>query len=361
MTRGCWCGLLMSCGAGWSWSKAAKSARDIRRAALQEQHHVSTSTMRLRTQCLLLYATNSAALQLQPAPQLIKRPHQQPRVILTTEQVEKLERSVAAALPAVGQWAAFGGVASAFSGFLWGYAGLPAAALYASSVASGTAWALAWDHVMPGGGRRVAEMMGGTTVGVPCSVRDAVAKTAAAAKMPAPAAYIVPTKEPNAFAAGSGRDRVVAVTQGLVDLLDRRELEAVVAHEVGHLKHGDTGRAAQAAAMLSGLSTAKRAGDRMLANKRKEKSDASVAASAAGLLLRLAGSRRDEFAADAVAAQFDDAGASRDKLHARAGAYAHAYFSNDDGPSRWLRTHPTVEARVAALQSGAPPGRAPPP
>ena len=116
--------------------------------------------------------------------------------------------------------------------------------------------------------------------------------------MPAPAAYIVPTKEPNAFAAGRGRDRVVAVTQGLVDLLDRRELEAVVAHEVGHLKHGDTGRAAQAAAMLSGLSTAKRAGDRMLlANKRKEKSDASVAAalaaagaasSAAGLLLRLA-------------------------------------------------------------------------
>ena len=69
-----------------------------------------------------------------------------------------------------------------------------------------------------------------------------------------------------------------------------------MAHEVGHLKHGDTGRAAQAAAMLSGLSTAKRAGDRMLANKRKEKSDASVAAalaagaasSAAGLLLRLA-------------------------------------------------------------------------
>ena len=253
--------------------------------------------MRLRTQCLLLCGTNAAALQLQPAPQLAKRPHQQPRVILTTEQVEKLERSVAAALPAVGQWAAFGGVVSAFSGFLWGYAGLPAAGLYASSVASGTAWALAWDHVMPGGGRRVAEMMGGTTVGVPCSVRDAVAKTAAAAKMPAPAAYIVPTKEPNAFAAGRGRDRVVAVTQGLVDLLDRRELEAVVAHEVGHLKHGDTGRAAQAAAMLSGLSTAKRAGDRMLANKRKEKSDASVAAalaaagaasSAAGLLLRLA-------------------------------------------------------------------------
>ena len=135
--------------------------------------------MRLRTQCLLLCATNAAALQLQPAPQLAKRPHQQPRVILTTEQVEKLERSVAAALPAVGQWAAFGGVVSAFSGFLWGYAGLPAAALYASSVASGTAWALAWDHVMPGGGRRVAEMMGGTTVGVPCSVRDAVVPTRA--------------------------------------------------------------------------------------------------------------------------------------------------------------------------------------
>ena len=102
------------------------------------------------TQCLLLCATNAAALQ------LVKRPHQQPRVILTTEQVEKLERSVAAALPAVGQWAAFGGVVAGFTGFLWGWAGVPAAALYASSVASGTAWALAWDHVMPGGGRRVA-------------------------------------------------------------------------------------------------------------------------------------------------------------------------------------------------------------
>merc|ERR1712138_386489 len=132
-------------------------------------------------------------------------------VILTTEQVEKLERSVAAALPALGQWAAFGGVVAGFTGLLLGYAGVPAAGLYVSSVASGTAWALAWDHVM----------MGGTTVGVPCSVRDAVAKTAAAAKMPAPAAHIVPTKEPNAFAAGRGRDRVVAVTQGLVDLLDR--------------------------------------------------------------------------------------------------------------------------------------------
>ena len=74
-------------------------------------------------------------------------------------------------------------------------------------------------------------MMGGTTVGVPCSVRDAVAKTAAAAKMPAPAAYIVPTKEPNAFAAGRGRDRVVAVTQGLVDLLDRCRPSAEISRD----------------------------------------------------------------------------------------------------------------------------------
>ena len=77
--------------------------------------------------------------------------------------------------------------------------------------------------------------------------------------MPAPAAYIVPTKEPNAFS-WARSDRVVAVTQGLVDLLDRRELEAVVAHgEVGHLKHGDTGRAAQAAAVL-GASRPRNAG-----------------------------------------------------------------------------------------------------
>ena len=74
---------------------------------------------------------------------------------------------------------------------------------------------------MPGGGRRVAEMMGGTTVGVPRTRRRGADPRrnqlrwtrSAAAKMPAPAAYIVPTKEPNAFAAIRGRDHVVAVTQ----------------------------------------------------------------------------------------------------------------------------------------------------
>ena len=232
-----------------SCSKAAESAHDIRRAALQQQRRVSTSTMRLRTQCLLVCAGATAALQLQPlqplqpAPQLIKRPHQQPRVILTTEQVEKLERSVAAALPAVGQWAAFGGVVAGFTGLLLGYAGVPAAALYASSVASGTAWALAWDHVMPGGGRRVAEMMGGTTVGVPCSVRDAVADRRRSIREDAraAAAYIVPTKEPNAFAAGRGRDRVVAVTQGLVDILDRYRPRAEI-YARSHLVDGTSRR-----------------------------------------------------------------------------------------------------------------------
>mmetsp|Transcript_19812 Transcript_19812/g.58968 ORF Transcript_19812/g.58968 Transcript_19812/m.58968 type:complete len:317 (-) Transcript_19812:286-1236(-) len=79
------------------------------------------------------------------------------------------------------------------TGFLWGAAGAGAAKLYAGSVASGTAWTLATDHVLPGGGRRVAEALGGTSVGVPCRVRDAVEKAAAAAGLrTTPTAFLAP-------------------------------------------------------------------------------------------------------------------------------------------------------------------------
>ncbi len=61
------------------------------------------------------------------------------------------------------------------------------------------------------------------------------------AGLPTPALYIVPDPQPNAFATGRNPERaVVAVNQGLLDMLDEREIEAVVAHELGHVKHRDT-------------------------------------------------------------------------------------------------------------------------
>ena len=61
------------------------------------------------------------------------------------------------------------------------------------------------------------------------------------ANLPEPKLYIIPTSSPNAFATGrSPQKGVVCVTEGLMKLLPEDELEAVIAHELSHIKHRDT-------------------------------------------------------------------------------------------------------------------------
>ncbi|MBN4866194.1 MULTISPECIES: zinc metalloprotease HtpX [Providencia] len=56
-----------------------------------------------------------------------------------------------------------------------------------------------------------------------------------------PRLYILESDEPNAFAAGwNGRNALVGVTRGLLQTLNRQEVQAVLAHEVGHIIHGDS-------------------------------------------------------------------------------------------------------------------------
>ncbi|EMT6575559.1 TPA: zinc metalloprotease HtpX [Providencia rettgeri] len=56
-----------------------------------------------------------------------------------------------------------------------------------------------------------------------------------------PRLYILETDEPNAFAAGwNKRNALVGVTRGLLQTLNRQEVQAVLAHEVGHIIHGDS-------------------------------------------------------------------------------------------------------------------------
>ena len=58
--------------------------------------------------------------------------------------------------------------------------------------------------------------------------------------MPKPKIAVINTKMPNAFATGKGqKSLVVAVTTGLLDLLDTEELEGVLAHELTHIKNRD--------------------------------------------------------------------------------------------------------------------------
>ncbi len=61
------------------------------------------------------------------------------------------------------------------------------------------------------------------------------------AQLPMPRVYIVPNESPNAFATGRNpQHAAVAVTSGILRIMNSEQLEGVLAHELGHVKHRDT-------------------------------------------------------------------------------------------------------------------------
>lgn len=69
---------------------------------------------------------------------------------------------------------------------------------------------------------------------------DSVERLARQADLSTPPIAVIPSEEPNALSAGTGDRTVVCLTTGLVDTLDSDELEAVLAHELAHLKNNDS-------------------------------------------------------------------------------------------------------------------------
>ena len=71
-------------------------------------------------------------------------------------------------------------------------------------------------------------------------LENVVDEMAIAAGLPRPRVYVVPDSDPNAFATGRGPEHSsIAVTRGLLDTLDREELQGVVAHELSHVRNLD--------------------------------------------------------------------------------------------------------------------------
>lgn len=181
-----------------------------------------------------------------------------------------------------------------------------------------------------------------------------------------PHLYHLPGATPNAMAVGSGPDSAVALSDGLLGLLDRRELTGVLAHEISHIRNGDTRVMAMADAFRRLTHLLALFGQLLillslpiLMTGRAEISWPAMlilmAAPSLSALLQLALSRTREFNADLDAAALtgDPHGlaAALDRIEApRRGLWKRIFFplGNPKEPG-WLRTHPETRERIHRL------------
>lgn len=210
------------------------------------------------------------------------------------------------------------------------------------------------------------------------------------ANLPMPRVYIIPEEAPNAFATGRNpRNGVVAVTEGLLRILDRREVAGVIAHELGHIRHRDTlimAIAATFAGALSMLANAAMFGSLFGGGQSSEDEEGGspltgllgvLIAPIAATLVQMSISRAREFMADEAAARFTgtplalasalrkiEAWGREIPMQAGSPATAHLYIYNPftvDGVASLFSTHPPTEQRVArlvAMASGRQPAAA---
>ncbi len=266
----------------------------------------------------------------------------------------------------------------------------PVATVLAVCIASGSAWwsfrsgdqaVLASTHAVPASSTDPSEKQ----------LMNVVTEMAIAAGLPPPAVYVVPDPDPNAFA--TGRDPAhasIAVTEGLLRILKREELQGVVAHEMSHIKNYDIRLMTVIAALVGSIALLSDWAGRIRLGSRSRDSDeekgglagliffvvwflAMILAPLVSQMLAMGVSRRREYLADATGAQLTrnpmglaaalqkiDAGATPAQAIGRGIAHLciadpldrkltdHEGFLGD-----LFATHPPVRSRIFALQQMA--------
>lgn len=203
---------------------------------------------------------------------------------------------------------------------------------------------------------------------------ETVERLARRAELPMPRVYIIPKDAPNAFATGRNpQHAVVAVTEGLLQRMDRDELAGVLAHELAHIKDRDI--------LVSSIAATLAGAIMMLANMARWSAIfggfggddegpgifglllTSILAPIAAILVQMGISRSREYLADQEGAKI--AGSSEglaralEKLGADSGrlqanpATSHLFIVNPlsgGGLRNLFSTHPPLEERIARLR-----------
>jgi len=202
------------------------------------------------------------------------------------------------------------------------------------------------------------------------------------AGLPKPKLYIINDPQPNAFATGrNAKHAAVAVTSGLLTMMDENELSGVIAHELSHIGNRDMLVATVAVVLVGFISIADNFFLRSMfwGGNRGNNKDGNnpalmviaiallVLAPIFAMLLQLAISRKREFLADAsgalltrypegLASALRKIGTYSQPMRTASNATAHLYISNPFGPGasknfimRLFATHPPIEERIEAL------------
>jgi heat shock protein HtpX len=199
--------------------------------------------------------------------------------------------------------------------------------------------------------------------------------------MPMPKVYVIPDEAPNAFATGRNPEKaVVAATSGLLAIMDDKELEGVMAHEMGHVRNYDIRVSAMVFGLVAAIGVLADFAIRMSfwSSHSRSRDDnglgmflllvgivGSIVAFLIGPLVTAAVSRQREYLADASAAEItrypeglasalNKLGQYGRPLRRASASMSHMYISDPSKPGmveRLFSSHPPIPKRIERLRA----------